>query len=573
MNSRKASWWLTAVVCVLALGYAIGAPLVSPTTHDGYDIAAFGKLPVSYGGRHKPLDTVARNSLTILSGRQTLKLGEGSESRTIPAVVWLLDVQIKPQQADGYPVFRIYNKEVLAILGLDGTDAKHFSYHQITPARGQIQQLAEQASRVDRSQRSVFQHNLLGLASELGLYESLRAHRAIHNIPLTMQSDWATYAQTLPIAEQMGREPEALSRYKLIYNAYVRDDAARFNTETAALATHLRGAFPERSSTAVTEWHFNRIEPFSRAMEVYVVIALLVMVSWLVAPQVLLRPAIALMVLALLIHTAGLVVRVYLSGRPPVTNLYSSAVAVGWGVVGLSLLMEFILRGGLGLIVGAVIGFASLLVAQGLSADGDTMAVLQAVLDTNFWLATHVIVIIIGYVGVFVAGGLATVYIFKGVFTTTLDKQTSRNLARAIYGITCLSILTSFVGTILGGIWADQSWGRFWGWDPKENGALLIVLWCAIMLHARWGGLVRERGLAVLAVFGNVVCAWSWFGTNMLGAGLHSYGFTEAAFAGMMAFVTSQAVIIALGTMPPEAWRSGKHLVKESRGANPAPAT
>src|SRR5437763_1739057 len=87
-----------------------------------------------------------------------------------------------------------------------------------------------------------------------------------------------------------------------------------------------------------------------------------------------------------------------------------------------------------------------------------------------------------------------------------------------------------FVGTVLGGIWADQSWGRFWGWDPKENGAVLIVLWCAIILHARWGGFIRQRGLMVMAIFGNVVTSFSWFGVNMLGVGLHSYGFMQKAF-------------------------------------------
>ena len=90
-----------------------------------------------------------------------------------------------------------------------------------------------------------------------------------------------------------------------------------------------------------------------------------------------------------------------------------------------------------------------------------------------------------------------------------------------IYGVVCFATLFSFVGTVLGGIWADQSWGRFWGWDPKENGALLIVIWNALILHARWGGMVKQRGMAVLAVVGNIVTAWSWFGTNMLGVGLH----------------------------------------------------
>ena len=112
------------------------------------------------------------------------------------------------------------------------------------------------------------------------------------------------------------------------------------------------------------------------------------------------------------------------------------------------------------------------------------------------------------------------------------------------------------VGTILGGIWADQSWGRFWGWDPKENGALLIVLWNAIILHARWGGLVRQRGLMVMAVFGNVVTSWSWFGVNMLGIGLHSYGFMDSAFPWLIAFGASQLVFMMIGLLPLHLWRS-----------------
>jgi hypothetical protein len=104
------------------------------------------------------------------------------------------------------------------------------------------------------------------------------------------------------------------------------------------------------------------------------------------------------------------------------------------------------------------------------------------------------------------------------------------------------STLFSFTGTVLGGIWADQSWGRFWGWDPKENGALLIVLWNALILHARWGGLVRERGLMNLAVFGNIMTSFSWFGVNMLGVGLHSYGWMAGAFFWLAGFIASQLV-------------------------------
>jgi ABC-type transport system involved in cytochrome c biogenesis permease subunit len=181
---------------------------------------------------------------------------------------------------------------------------------------------------------------------------------------------------------------------------------------------------------------------------------------------------------------------------------------------------------------------------------------MRAVLNTNFWLATHVVTVTMGYASTFVAGLLAIIYILRGLLTTTLTTPSAKSLARMVYGIVCFATFFSFLGTVLGGIWADQSWGRFWGWDPKENGALLIVLWNATILHARWGGLVRERGLMILAVIGNIVTSWSWFGVNMLGIGLHSYGFTNAAFEWLVIFVTSQIAIILLALAPMKFWRS-----------------
>jgi ABC-type transport system involved in cytochrome c biogenesis permease subunit len=246
----------------------------------------------------------------------------------------------------------------------------------------------------------------------------------------------------------------------------------------------------------------------------------------------------------------------WLEGRPPVTNLYSSALFVGWGSVGLCLILERIYKNGIGSVTAGIAGFCTLLIAHHLALSGDTLEMMRAVLDSNFWLATHVVVVTTGYAATFLSGFLAIVYIVRGVFTRSLDKATADTLARMVYGIVCFALFFSFVGTVLGGIWADQSWGRFWGWDPKENGAIIIVLWNALVLHARWGGLVRERGLLNLAIVGNIVTSWSWFGTNMLGIGLHSYGFTEAAFVALIAFVASQLVLIALANLPLTQWRS-----------------
>jgi ABC-type transport system involved in cytochrome c biogenesis permease subunit len=239
-----------------------------------------------------------------------------------------------------------------------------------------------------------------------------------------------------------------------------------------------------------------------------------------------------------------------------VTNLYSSAVFIGWGAVLLGLILEKLYKNGIGAVVSSAIGFLTLIIAHHLALEGDTMEMMRAVLDTNFWLTTHVVTVTLGYASTYVAGFLALIYIVRGVFTKTLDAATGQSLARMIYGIVCFATLFSFTGTVLGGIWADQSWGRFWGWDPKENGALIIVLWNALILHLRWGGMIRERGLVNCAVFGNIVTTWSWFGVNMLGIGLHSYGFTAAAFQWLMLFVISQLAFIALGLLPEKWWKS-----------------
>ena len=143
-----------------------------------------------------------------------------------------------------------------------------------------------------------------------------------------------------------------------------------------------------------------------------------------------------------------------------------------------------------------------------------------------------------------------------GVLTPSLSPRIGRELARMIYGTLCFAIFFSFVGTVLGGLWADDSWGRFWGWDPKENGALIIVLWNVLVLHARWDGMIKERGLAVLAIVGNIAVSWSMFGVNELGVGLHSYGFTEGIALALVIFVETQVAIVALGCLPKPMWWS-----------------
>ena len=218
---------------------------------------------------------------------------------------------------------------------------------------------------------------------------------------------------------------------------------------------------------------------------------------------------------------------------------------------------SLIFRNGIGTFVAAVAGFTTMIIAQYLAMGEDTMEMMRAVLDTNFWLATHVTTVNIGYAGTIFAGLLGAVFVVWGAFTPWQDKSGVKMLGDIIYGVLCFATLFSFTGTVLGGIWADQSWGRFWGWDPKENGALLIVVWNALILHARWGGMVKQRGMAVLALMGNIIVIWSWWGVNMLGVGLHAYANADP---GMLTAVKSAVavhlVFIAVGLTPRALWLS-----------------
>jgi cytochrome c-type biogenesis protein CcsB len=381
------------------------------------------------------------------------------------------------------------------------------------------------------------------------------------------RENWKTLGTALIDTARTDVLHPAAKSYAAMMTAYGHGKADDFNAALAGYRNWLtKDHFEPELAKGSRELFFNNYAPFKTSIIIYLVAFLLAAFSMFVPWPSLRLGAAGLIGLALVVHTSGLIFRMVLEGRPPVTNLYSSAIFIGWGTVVLGVIVERFWKNGLGSFVASLIGVITLIIAHNLSLDGDTMEMLQAVLDTNFWLATHVVVITLGYSAMFLAGFLGIVYLVLGVFTPKLNEKVGSSgagvtvgkaIGKIVYGIICFATLFSFVGTVLGGIWADQSWGRFWGWDPKENGALLIVLWCAIILHARWGGLVRDKGIMVLAIFGNVITAFSWFGTNMLGVGLHSYGFMDAAFRWLMIFNATQVLAMLLGAIPDRHWRSG----------------
>jgi ABC-type transport system involved in cytochrome c biogenesis permease subunit len=353
--------------------------------------------------------------------------------------------------------------------------------------------------------------------------------------------------------------------------AYKQNDVKTFNAELADYRARLDGRMPDKMRKSDFETFFNHFAPFYHCAVLYVLVFLLTVFSWTVFKRQLNLAALALAVLTFVVHTFALGARMYILDRPLVfvINLYSTAIFIGWVCLIIGLVLEMIYRNGIGLFAASVIGFVTMVIAHNLAA-GDTLEMMRAVLDTNFWLATHVTTVNIGYAATMFAGVLGAAFIFLGVATTQLNRPMVKMLGDIIYGVVCFATLMSFIGTVLGGIWADQSWGRFWGWDPKENGALLIVIWNALILHARWGGLVKQRGMAVLTLFGNIVTIWSWFGVNQLGVGLHSYGFTSGTvFWCVTAVFIHLAVLLVGALIPTSLWMSHAAMTAPAAAAAP----
>jgi len=682
-HPRRAAFWLPLLVCCLVAGWLVGKAFVPSPGEDEMHIYEFSKLPVVSRGRVKPLDSLARNNLRIIAGRETFKDTEGNKQ---PAIVWFIDSITRPEQAAKYPVFRIQSLEVLDMLGLARKPGYRYSLNQVLKEdnRQTIDRHVATARENRQAERPLtyFQQKVLELSNKLGIYLSIQRMHVIppadvknsHNelIRFLLKRDESVSFQALMVpnpgddatpwmklSDSAGRlwirrfaEENDLQTIEEVHEALVsarhdrntqemlanrlkfrivrmvaqrhsdlspleqrqvavgvweripdQQKEMRYRTLVLAglrgvmqgkllsdatspytvalvdlLSAHRKGdvqAFNEQvadyktvlADSDVTDYDaaklafeawFNNFGPYTTTLIIYLTAFVLAALAWLGWSKPLNRTAFGLVVIAFFVHTAALLARMYISDRwgVMVTNLYSSAIFIGWAACLLGILLEGFYRLGIGNVIASVAGFGTLWIAYYLSFDGDTISVMQAVLDTNFWLATHVTTITLGYAATFAAGLLGVGYILAGLFSPGLTSQVGRVLYRMMYGILCFAIFFSFVGTVLGGLWADDSWGRFWGWDPKENGALIIVLWNALVLHARWGGLVKERGLAVLAVGGNIVTAWSWFGVNLLSVGLHSYGFKEGTFFWLALFVLSQLAVIGLGCAPRELWWS-----------------
>ncbi len=448
-----------------------------------------------------------------------------------------LDIPVPPSLAE---VFKGHDHASLGVVMMHAPAlVQHYRQQVANAGSEQEAELADLSIMLDRTQ------SLVANSSALTFFPPTGSR--------TEAPQWWTPGDVLAasFAGDSHAEKQAALILELEGMVRERDHAAnfhagleRFHAGVAALA----GARGEYEKVGL-EVFFYRGKFLHYSLMLFLFGFILVAGGWLRAPGKILARATWL---ALIAGTAALVMAIVLRcmirGRPPVSTLYETILFITSIAVISSLLIERMNRQRIALGLAAVLGTSGLFLAFRYEAMEaiDTMPSLVAVLDTNFWLSTHVTTVTMGYSAGLLASAFAHLWVLGKLFGLKRgEPRFYTSLSRMIYGVICFGLLFATVGTILGGIWANESWGRFWGWDPKENGALMIVLWELFILHARMGGYIRDTGLAMAAIFGGMIVAFSWWGVNLLGIGLHSYGFTSGIMRSLLVFYILEMLMLA----------------------------
>ena len=559
---------------------------------------SFATLPILHEGRMQPIVSFARSMKSRIYGDRR------------HAVPWLLNILFNPANAERTPLIRVKNKEVIKLLALQPHQDKLYSFQQVSSALKNKRDILHGIANMPEEDWTQPQKALLRLSNNVQLMRELLASLSLF-LPIDVRFDadapeeikpligkTLSYKQVLPyqqdifplalqITRDKGNQLDNLTAFEdsiitlsfaisqlaaasqdtgLFRVIPVQDDLptspwqadhandAMAHWQALALAYHAQnknswknaihaihnGHTGLRQTALQAEYYYHTFQPMLLSAIGYGAALLLLIASLRFAA---LKPLmLPLFSLGIITHVIGIAARIYILQRPPVSTLYESILFVGVTVALFGLIWAWrrpthitraISIGGLGGLFLHVVAFSHY-------TDGDSMMMLSAVLNSNFWLAIHVLCIMLGYAACLITSGLAHHALWRNQYNIRLLRTAA-----------LISLVLTASGTILGGIWADQSWGRFWGWDPKENGALLIVLWLIWALHGRFSGQLTPKAESVLYAYASVIVALSWFGVNLLSIGLHAYGFTDSALYGLIGFITLETLLIGALTLKP----------------------
>jgi cytochrome c-type biogenesis protein CcsB len=527
VNHRFLAVALWVVLGLMAANCFAQKADVPAADSSGLDFKQWGLLAIQEGGRRKPIDTFARETLIKITGRSTYTSG----ARTWQGTDFILSMLLDTHDWKSEPMILVSLGELRQRLGLPD-EQRRFSFTQLT-ALPELNALADQAHAVRKAEKplSRLQSEVMSVTERLGLFANIMQGSAFLIVPAPEKTSdpwlvppgFAQYykeEQFAPVQTQL----------QTMANAYVKGDSFAFSRAANQLRDGLRRLSPKiypDDSPLRLEYFYNHWDGFYRAAWSYGLALLLLAIASMRGKGGFIKiTGLALAVAGLLFHASGIVMRCLIAGRPPVTNMYESIIWVSFAVSFFGMIFFLRYRALVYLLAALPVSLVALLLVHQMPiAMPSSIDPLVPVLRDNFWLTIHVLTITLSYAAFALAMGFGHILLWRYA-RNPVAARADQPMHFWLYRVLQLGVILLAAGTILGGVWANYSWGRFWGWDPKETWALIALLCYILTLHGRLAGWWTQFGLVVASVVCFLAVMMAWYGVNfVLGKGLHSYGF------------------------------------------------
>ena len=534
------------------------------------DLSLLRPLPVQDNGRSKPIDTFAIETVRSITGYTKFgPVQDGEDGQKITGAMdplqLLLDWQARPQQWEHRPVLYVPLLELREKLSMPAT-SKWISPRSLRTnleIKKWTADLIDRRAKADRDGEEVEFSRVE--EADVDLFRRLQAFDAVTSLTsIDLVADAKASDHWFSISELSSPTPvtgnaDALTiptAWHAMSDAYLADDDIRFESAVAnvrSIVNKAAGFGADQDNRMWREVTYNRIQPFRIVWIVYAFAVIALVASNMSARPIVYRSAMAVFCVAILLHVGSFLLRCSITGWAPVTNMYETVIWVSMMAALVALALELISRRRTAAMAGAVVALLVAIVADAMPPEyGSSIRNLTPVLRSNYWLVIHVLTIVSSYAAFALAMVLGDLVLFQylrssrgDVVVRAKSSESIRTNLLFVYRSVQVGVLLVAAGTILGGLWADVSWGRFWGWDPKEVWALIVLLTYLALLHGRFAGWIGQFGLAAGAVICFTTVLMSWYGVNfVLGTGLHSYGFNTGGQGYVFSFVAAQWIYV-----------------------------
>lgn len=481
-------------------------------------------IPIQHNGRVKPLASFAAQTVRLLSGSGKW---EKKSSLTV-----MLDAMKSPEKTTKWKWLRVDYPPLKEELGLEG-GGHFFSLEEVTHGSAQLENLVRSAKtkRDNDARPTKLEQKAENLYTKYHTAGQIASGEIFALIPTDIGHEWKSPFLT---------RGEMSEDFTSMMNAYGEPG---FNVKAQNWVDAVHAIPSEADIQKVTlEVLYNNFKPFEWAAVLYFLMFFLTVFAG--ENTGLKFAGVTSLIGAFLFHTAGLVMRVLILSRPPVSNMYESMVFMNWVLIVAAFIFAGIKKNLVPLTVSAFMSGLIMLYANLLPID-PSLEVLVPVLRSNYWLTIHVMTIVSSY-GIF---GLALALGHRQLFLSIrgrLTKKAEEESANLIHRVIQLGVLFIGTGTVLGGVWANESWGRFWGWDPKETWALITFLGYLVPVHLRYAKKLSNFGMALFAIVNFLLVLMTWYGVNfVLGRGLHSYGAGTGGMVWIIYYLIFEAGFVA----------------------------